>query len=173
MNLCPLLSILLISALIFVISFLLPALGLIWSFSILSRDLRKFLKRLGLRLLCCAEISIQHYKFSSQFSSVAQLCATLCDPMACSTPGFPVHHQLPEFVQTHVQQVRDPIQPSCPLSSPLLLPSIFPSIRVFSNESVLCIRWPKYWSFSFSISPSNGHSRLISFRTDWFDLLSF
>ena len=90
--------------------------------------------------------------------------------MDCSTPGFPIHHHLPELVQTHVHRVSDAIQPSHPLSSPLLLPSIFPSIRVFSNESALCIRGPKYWSFSFSISPSNEYSRLISFRTDWFDL---
>ena len=92
--------------------------------------------------------------------------------MDCSTPGLPVHHQLPEFTQTHVHWVGDVIQPSilcCPL---LLLPSIFPSIRVFSNELVLCIRWPKYWSFSFSISPSNEYSGLISFRMDWFDLLA-
>ena len=105
-----------------------------------------------------------------QFSSAAQSSLTLCNPMDCSTPDFPVHHQLPELVQTHVHRVSDAIQPSHPLSSPLLLPSIFPSIRVFSNESALCIRGPKYWSFSFSISPSNEYSRLISFRTDWFDL---
>ena len=92
--------------------------------------------------------------------------------MDFSTPGLPVHHQLPEFTQTHVQQVSDAIQPSHPLSSPLLLPSIFPSIRVFSNESVLCIRWPTYWSFSFSISPSNEYSGLISFRIDWLDILA-
>ena len=90
--------------------------------------------------------------------------------MHCSTPGFPVHHQLPELAQTHVRRVSDAIQPSHPLSSPLLLPSIFPSIRVFSNESVLRVRWPKYWSFS--ISPSNEYSGLISFRMDWFDLLA-
>ena len=155
MNLCPLLSILLISALIFVISFLLPALGLIWSFSILSRDLRKFLKRLGLRLLFCAEISIQHYKFSSQFSSVAQLCATLCDPMACSTPGFPVHQQLPEPTQTHVHRVDDAIQPSHPLSFPSPPVLNLSQHQGLSSESVLHIRWPKYWSFSFSISPSS------------------
>ena len=83
-------------------------------------------------------------------------------------PGFPVH--LPELAQTHVHGVSDAIQPSHPLSSLLLLPSIFPSISVFSNESLLCIRWPKYWSFSFSISPSNEHSRLTSFRIDWFEL---
>ena len=104
-----------------------------------------------------------------KFSSVTQLCPTLCDPMDCSLPGFPVHHQLPGLVQTRVHQVGDAIQPSHPL---LLLPSIFPSIRVFSNESVLCIRWPKYWSFSFSISPSNEYSGLISFRIDWLDLLA-
>ena len=92
--------------------------------------------------------------------------------MNCSKPGFPVHHQLPEFTQTHVRWVGDATQPSHPLSSLLLLPSIFPSIRVFSNESVLCIRWTKYWSFSFDISPSNEHSGLITFRMDWLDLLS-
>ena len=109
---------------------------------------------------------------SVQFSSVTQSCPTLCVPMNCSTPGLPVHHQLPEFTQTHVHWVGDTIQPSHPLSSPLLLPSIFPSIRVFSNESALHIRWPKYWSFSFSISPSNEYSGLISFRTDWLYLLA-
>ena len=90
-----------------------------------------------------------------QFSSDAQSCLTLRDPMNCSTPGLPVHHQLPEFTQTHVHQVRDAIQPSHPLSAPSPPASIFPSTRVFSNESVLCIRWPEYWSFSFSISPSS------------------
>ena len=90
--------------------------------------------------------------------------------MNCSTPGLPVHHQPLEVIQTHVHWVGDAIQPSHPLSSLLLLPSIFPSIRVFSNESALCIRWPKYWSFSFSIIPSNEYSGLISFRIDWFDL---
>ena len=89
-----------------------------------------------------------------------------------STPGLPVDHQLPEFTQT---QVHESVMPSnhlilcCPL---LLLPSIFPSIRVFSNVWALHIRWPKYWSFSFSISPANEHSRLISFKMDWLDLLA-
>ena len=93
--------------------------------------------------------------------------------MDCTMPGLPVHHQLPEFTQTHVHWVMR--WPSshlilcCPL---LLLPSIFPSIKVFSNESVLCIRWPKYWSFSFNISPSSEYSGLISFRMDWLDLLA-
>ena len=94
-------------------------------------------------------------------SSVAQLCPTLCDPMNLSAPGLPVHHQLPEFTQTHIHRVGDAIQPSHLLSSPLLLPSIPPSIRVFSTESTLLMRWPKYWSFSFSISPSNEHPGLI------------
>ena len=106
------------------------------------------------------------------FSSVTQSCLTLCDPMNCSTPGLPVHHQLPESTQTHVHRVGDAIQPSHPLLSPSPLPSIFPSIRVFSNESGLRIRWPNYWSFSFSISPSNEHSGLISFWMDWLDLLA-
>ena len=103
-----------------------------------------------------------------QFSSVVQLCPALCDPMDCSTPGFRVHHQLLELTQTHVHWVSDAIQPSHPLSSPSPPASIFPSI----SESVLCIRWPTYWSFSFSISPSNEYSGLISFRIDWFDLLA-
>ena len=100
-----------------------------------------------------------------QFSSVAQSCLTLCDPMGCSTPGFPVHYQLPELTQTHVHRVSDAIKPSHPLLTLLLPPSIFPNIRVFSKESVLCIRWPKYWSFSFS--PSNEYSGLISFTGPW------
>ena len=89
-----------------------------------------------------------------------------------SMPGLPVHHQLMEFIQTHVHRVGDAIQPSHPLSAFLLLPPIPPSIRVFSNESTLHIRWPKYWSFSFSISPSNEHPGLMSFRMDWLDLLA-
>ena len=109
----------------------------------------------------------------SWFSSVTQSC--LCDAMDCSMPGFPVHQQLPELSQTHVHWVCDAIQPSHPLS-PLLLPSIFPSIRVFTNESVLRIRRPKYWSFSFSVSPSSEYSGLkgdwIPFRMDWLDLLA-
>ena len=97
-----------------------------------------------------------------------------CDPIDCSTPGFTVLHQLPELTQTHVNvhRVNDAIKPSHPLCLLRLLPSIFPSIRVFSNESVLRIRWPKCWSFSFSISPSNEYSGLISFRMDWLDLLA-
>ena len=106
-------------------------------------------------------------------SSVAQSYLTLCNPMDCSTPGLPVHHQLPEPTQTHVHQVGDAIQPSHPLLSPSPpQPSIFPSIRVFSNVSVLCIRWPKYLSFVFNISPSNEHPGLISFKMDWLDLLA-
>ena len=91
--------------------------------------------------------------------------------MDWSMPGLPVHHQLPEFTQTHVHWVGDAIQPSHLLSSLLLPTSVLPSIRVFSNESVFRIRWPKYWSFSFSISPSNEYSGLISFIINWFDLL--
>ena len=94
---------------------------------------------------------------SQSVSSVAQLCPTLCGPMNCSIPGFPVHHQLPEFTQTHVHWVSDATQPSHPLSSPS--PAlIFPSIMVFASELALHIRWPKYWSFSLSISPSNEYS---------------
>ena len=95
--------------------------------------------------------------------------------MNCSTPGLPVHHQLMEFTQTHVHLVGNAIQPSHPLLllCPLLLVLPKPcSIRVFSNESTLHMRWPKYWSFSFSISPSNEHPGLISFRREWMDLLA-
>ena len=106
-----------------------------------------------------------------QFSSVARSCPTPCDPKNHSTPGLPVHHQLLESTQTHVHRVGDAIHLILHCSL-LLLPSIFPSIRVFSNESTLCIRWPKYWSFNFSISPSNEHPGLISFRMDWLDLLA-
>ena len=118
-------------------------------------------------LLCSWVVSL-----TVQFSSVAQSCLTLCEPMNCSTPVLPVHHQLLEFTQTHIHWTGDAIQPSHPLSSPHLPSSIFPSIRVFSNESALPIRWPKYWNFSFNISPCNGHSVLIVFRMDWLDLLS-
>ena len=109
---------------------------------------------------------------SVQFSSVAQLCPTLCDPMNRSTPGLPVHHQCPEFTQTHVHQVSDAIQPSHPLSSPPP-PAPNPSQhQSLSNESTLCMRWPNYWSFSFSIIPSKEHPGMISFRIDWLDLLA-
>ena len=106
-----------------------------------------------------------------QFSSVAQSCPTHCDPMDCNTPGLPVHHQLRSLLKLMSIQS---VMPSSHLilCHPLLfLPSIFPSLRVFSNESALRIRWPEPWSFSFSISPSNEHSGLISFRMDWLDLL--
>ena len=119
--------------------------------------------------VCCDPHS---QRLSVQFSSVTQSCLTLCNPMNCSTPGLPIHHQLPEFTQL---MSIESVMPSnhlilcCPL---LLLPSIFPIIRVFSNESALCIRWPKYWIFSFNISPSNEHPGLISFRMDLLDLLA-
>ena len=111
--------------------------------------------------------SLSHWPLPSvQFNCSVQLC----DPTDCSTSGYPVNHQLSELAQAHVHWVVDAIH--LILCHPLLLlPSNFPSIRVFSNESVLCIRWLKYWSFSFSISPSNGYSGLIFFRSDWLDLL--
>ena len=96
----------------------------------------------------------------------------LCDPMDCSMPGFPVHHQLPELAQIHVHWVSDPIQLSHPLSFPSSPAFNLSQLRVFSNELVLHIRWPKYWSFNFTISPSDGYSGLISFRMDWLDLLA-
>ena len=102
---------------------------------------------------------------------VSQSRPTLCNPMDCNIPGFPVLHYLLEFVQTYVHWVGEAIQPSHLLSSPFApAVKVFPGIRVFSNELALCIRWPKYWSFS--ISPSNEYSRLISFRIEWFDLLA-
>ena len=109
---------------------------------------------------------------SVQFSSIAQSCPTLCDPMNCSTPSLPVYHQLPKFTQTHIHKVSDAIQPSHSLSSPSPPAPIHPSIRVFSNESTLRMRWPKYWSFSFNIIPSKEIPGLISFRMDWVDLLA-
>ena len=104
--------------------------------------------------------------------SVAQLCRTPCDLRNCSTPGLPVPHHLLEFAKVHVRWIGDAIQPSHPLlpSSPFALN--LSSIRIFSNESALLVRWPKYWSFSFSISPSSEYSGLISFRIDWLDLLA-
>ena len=113
------------------------------------------------------------YLHSVQFSSVAQSCLTLCDSMNCSMPGLPVHHQLPEFTQTHGHHLM--VMPSSHLilcRPLLLLPPTPPSIKVFSNESTLGMRWPKYWSFSFSIIPSKEHPGLISFRTDWVDLFA-
>ena len=109
---------------------------------------------------------------SVQFSSVAQSCPTLCDPMKCSTPGLPVHHQLPEATKPMSIESVMPFNHLILCCPHLLPPSIFPGIRVFSKVSVLHIRWPKYWSFSFSISPSNEYSGLISFRMDWLDLLA-
>ena len=110
---------------------------------------------------------------SVQFSSVTQSCPTLCNAMSHS-PGLPVHHQLPELTQTHVIELVMPFGHLILCHPLLLLPPIPPSIRVFSNESVLCIRWPKFWNFSFSISPSNEHPGLISFRMDlgWISLQS-
>ena len=122
---------------------------------------------LGLRL----KASFPFFIFSSvQFSR--SVVSTLCDPMNCSTPGLPVQHQLPEFTQTHVIESVMPSSHLILCRPLLLLPSIPPSIRVFSNESTLHMRWPKYWSFSFSISPSKEIPGLISFRMDWSDLLA-
>ena len=117
----------------------------------------------------------RHFKTSGNFlqsSEVTQSWLNICDPMDCSTPSFPVHHQLPELTQTPVHRVHDAIQPYCPLLSPSP-----PAFKLFqhqclSNESVLPIRWPKYWSFGISINPSNEYSGLISFRMDWVDLLA-
>ena len=108
---------------------------------------------------------IQQFHFWIAHCSVAKSCPTLCDTMHCSTPGFPVLHYLPELAQTHVHWSVMPSNHLILCHPLLLLPSIFPSIRVFSNKSALCFRWPKYWSFSFNISALNEYSGLISFGT--------
>ena len=127
-------------------------------------------------IVCClrldSPISEPWARFLFPFSSVAQSCLTLCDLMNHSTPGVPVHHQLLEFTQL---MTIESVMPSSHLvlCHPLFhLPPIPPSIRVFPNKSALHMRWPKYWSFRFSISPSNEHPGLISFRMDWLDLLA-
>ena len=113
-------------------------------------------------------IKLIFFVSSVQFSSVAQSCPTLCDPMNHSTAGLPVHHQLPESTQTHVHQVGYAIQPSLPLLSPSPAFHLSEHQDLF-HESVLCVRWAEYWSFSLSISPSSEYSGLISFRMDWLD----
>ena len=122
----------------------------------------------------CLTLSLHFTLYIYQFSSVQSLqsCPTLCNPMDCSMPGLPVPHQLLELTQTHVHWVGDAIQPSHPLPSTSPPALRLSQHQVLSSESVLRIRWPGYWSFSFSISPSHEYSRLISFRMDWFDLLA-
>ena len=117
----------------------------------------------------CFSLCLLHSFSSVQFSSVAQSCPTHCDPMNRSMPGPPIHHQLPESTQTHAHWVGDAIQLSHPLSSPSPPAQSLPASGSFPM-SQLCMKWPKYWSFSFSISPSNEHPGLISFRMDWLDL---
>ena len=110
--------------------------------------------------------------FRKHRASVTQSCLTFCNPMDCSMPGFPVHHQLLEFTHTHVHQVGDAIQPSHPLSSPSPPTFNLSQHQGILKESVLRIRWPKYWSITFSISPSNEYPKLISFMMDWLDLFA-
>ena len=120
------------------------------------------------RIYVCIHLSLCFNIISSSVQFSCSVVSNSLWPMVCSMPGLPVQHQLPEFTQIHVQWAGDDIQPS----HPLLPLSVLPSIRVFSNKSVLCIKWPKNWSFSFSISPSNGYLGLISFRMDGLDLLA-
>ena len=143
---------------------------------------RDWLKgNLGLVLMSGAMLSKSLIQFSLMggavfppcyFSSVAQSCLTLCNPMDCSTPWLPVHHQFQELLKLMSIELVMPSNHLILHPPLLLLPSIFPSNRVFSNESVLHSRWPKYWRFRFSISPSNEYSELISFTMDWLDLLA-
>ena len=149
--------------------------------SILGKNLcgKRIWKRIDMCIcvtesLCCmSEINTTLWSTICHCCSDCQSCLTLCDPMSCSVSGFPVLCYLPEFDQTHVHWVNDAIQPSHPLSplSPPLF--IFPSIRVFSNKLVLRIRWPKYWSFSFSISLSREYSGLVSFIYLFFNFFKF
>ena len=127
------------------------------------------LLQIALRASDCTLISqcFKNIHQSVQFISVAESCPTFCDPMNCSTPGLPVHHQILEFTQTHAPESVMPSSHLILCRPFLLLPSIFPNIRFFSNESALCIRRPKYQNFSFNISLSNEHPGLISFRMDW------
>ena len=112
------------------------------------------------------------YTYIHRFSSVVQLCPTLCDAMDCSMPGFPVHHHSQSLLKLMSIELVKPSNHLILCPHLLLLPSIFSSIRAFSNESTLCMRWPKYWSFSFNIGPSSEYSGLISLRMDWLDLLA-
>ena len=142
--------------------------------SIFLLELDFFLHCASQHFLCFSLCTLPFWVFycCQSVSSVTQSCLTLCDPMNRSTAGLPVHHQLPEFTQAHVHGVGDAIQPSHPLSSsspPAPNPSQHQGLF---NESTLRMRWPKYWSFSFSISPSSEHPGLISFRMDWLDLLA-
>ena len=118
-----------------------------------------------------SHLSVLPYLCCVQFTLVSQSCLTLCDPRDCSRPGFPVYHLLPELAQTPVHRVGDAIQPTYPLSSTWLPAIKISGIWVFSSESAFHFRWPEYWSFNSSVSPSNEYSGLISFSVDWFHLL--
>ena len=122
-------------------------------------------------MLLSPERNLRWMEASTSWFRSVQSRPTPCDPIDYCMRGFPIHHQLLQLAQTHVHWVSDATQPFILCRSLLLSPLIFPSIRVFLNELALCIRWPKYWNFSFNISPTNEHPGLISFRMDWLDLL--
>ena len=139
-----------------------------------SNTLEFFVYLFSFWMICCSSRSGKYIKtlISIQFSSVTQSCLALCNLMDCSTPGLPVHHQVLEFIQTHIHWIGDVIQPSHPLSFPS--PSTF---NLSQHQSLFkwvssLHQWPKYWSFNFNISPSSEHPGLISFRMDWLDLLA-
>ena len=144
-----------------------------WNFSFRFSPSNEYSRLISFRVDWFNLLAIQETLRSLlQHTSSATQCLILCDPKDCSMPGLPVHHQLPKLAQTHVHRAGDAIQPSHPLSSPSPPALNLSQHQVFSSESGLPIRWPKYWSFSFSISPSNEYSGLISFRMDWLDLFA-
>ena len=143
-----------------------------WCPLLAESNSKQVIKRSVYRPDPASQSQLQNAGFGVEGQMFSQSYPPHCDPTDCCTPGFPVLQCLPEFAQIHVHWVGDAVQPSNPLPPPSPFVSVFPSIRVSSNESAPCVQWPKYWSFSFNINPSNENSGLISFKIDWFDLLA-